>query len=174
MKLSKHGLKGVQYELLLGLVGLLPDLINPKPHNNWRLISGKRKKRGKQGSEIFKGRSGRSCCRFDHWQRREVFLIGRWVRQAQMRTFAVVELKVFANGAPGVADRLVGSQINLFLLDAAPHALDERMSARGAFAVHRQSNASAQHRLGECYRRELAALSANRFAHAWSSSLCYP
>ena len=75
-----------------------------------------------------------------------------------MRTFAVVLLNVLANGTPSVVDRLVGSQINLFVLDAAPHALDEHVVAPGAFAVHRQPNASAQHRLGEGSRRELAAL----------------
>ena len=72
-----------------------------------------------------------------------------------MGTFAVVQLNALANGTPGVVDRLVGSQINLFVLDAAPHPFDEHVVAPGPFAVHRQPHAPAQHGLGERARREL-------------------
>lgn len=75
-----------------------------------------------------------------------------------MGPFLVVQLDVIADRAPGVADRLVGPQVDFFVLDAAPYALDEYVVALSAFAVHRQLNTSAQYRLGECACRELASL----------------
>ena len=41
-----------------------------------------------------------------------------------MGSFAVIQLDVFADGAPGVADRLVRFQVDLFIFDAAPHPLN--------------------------------------------------
>ena len=90
--------------------------------------------------------------------RREVCLIRRLIRQARMGPFPVVQLDVFANGTPGMADRLVGLQVDLFVLDAAPYPLDEHVIAPASLAVHRQPDAPAQYGRGERARRELAAL----------------
>jgi len=75
-----------------------------------------------------------------------------------MRSFPVVQLNVFADGTPGMADRLVGFQVVLLALDAAPYPLDEHVIAPASLAVHRQPDAPAQHGLGERARRELTAL----------------
>ena len=72
-----------------------------------------------------------------------------------MGPFPVVQLDVFANGTPGMADRLVGLQVDLFVFDAAPYALDEHVIAPASLAVHRQPDAPAQYGRGERARREL-------------------
>jgi hypothetical protein len=66
-----------------------------------------------------------------------------------MRPLPVVQLDVFAVRAPGVTDRLVGFQIHLFVLDAAPHALDDYVVARRTPALHRQFEAAIQDRVGK-------------------------
>lgn len=63
------------------------------------------------------------------------------IRQARMRLFPVIQLDVFANGTPGMADRLVGVQVDLFVLDAALYLLDEHVIAPASLAVHRQPDA---------------------------------
>jgi hypothetical protein len=57
-----------------------------------------------------------------------------------------------------VADRVVGFQIDLFLFDAAPHPFNEHVVTPGAFSIHGQKNAPAEHRVGEFGCGELAAL----------------
>lgn len=75
-----------------------------------------------------------------------------------MRPLPVVQLDVFAYGAPDVADRPVGLPLHLFVPDAALHALDEDVVAPASLAVHQQANTPAQHRLGERARSKLTAL----------------
>ena len=75
-----------------------------------------------------------------------------------MGAFLVVQLDVRPDGLPGMADRLVRFQLDLFILDTAPHPLDEHVVAPTAFAIHRQPDTTAQHGLGESAGRELAAL----------------
>ncbi len=48
----------------------------------------------------------------------------------------VVEVDVTADGLPGVADRDVGMQVDLFVLDRAPDPFDEDVIAPAALAVH--------------------------------------
>jgi hypothetical protein len=45
---------------------------------------------------------------------------------------AIIEVEVTANRRTGLADAVVGSQIHLLVLDAAPQPLDEYVVAPGA------------------------------------------
>src|SRR5271169_2543722 len=71
---------------------------------------------------------------------------------------AVVEAQVTADRGAGLADAVVGPQIDLLVLDAAPQALDEHVVAPGALAVHADRNAVAGERAGERRTGELRAL----------------
>ena len=53
-----------------------------------------------------------------------------------MRSDGVVELDVATDRRSGLVDRLVGMQVNLFVLDGLPDALDEDVVAPAAAAVH--------------------------------------
>jgi hypothetical protein len=60
------------------------------------------------------------------WQAVEVYLIGRERFQAGVRADGVVELQIAADGSSGLADRGVGVQVDLFVLDGFS-ALDEKV-----------------------------------------------
>src|SRR5271156_2589295 len=57
-----------------------------------------------------------------------------------MWTSAIIEVEVAADRSPRLADAVVGSQIDLLVLDAAPQAFDEHVVAPSALAVHADSN----------------------------------
>ena len=73
---------------------------------------------------------GLGCQRF--WQAVEVDLIGREPVQAGVRPLGVIKLQVFPDGSSGFADRLVGVEIDLLILDRLPHPLDEHVVAPAA------------------------------------------
>ena len=58
-----------------------------------------------------------------------------------MRSAAVVEVEVAADRGAGLADAVVGAQIDLLVFDAAPQPLDEDVVAPSAFAVHADGDA---------------------------------
>ncbi len=66
--------------------------------------------------------------------------------------------QVSADRSAGVADAVVGSQVDLLVLDAAPQALDEHVVAPCALAVHADRNAVAGEGAGECRTGELRTL----------------
>jgi hypothetical protein len=70
------------------------------------------------------------------WQAVEVYLIGRLRFQAGVRSNGVIELQVSADGSSCLADRGVGVQVDLLVLDGLPDALDEDVVAPAAFAVY--------------------------------------
>ena len=53
-----------------------------------------------------------------------------------MRTKAVVEMEVPADRRNGVADTLIGLQVNFLVLHAAPQPLDEHIVSPAALAIH--------------------------------------
>jgi hypothetical protein len=58
-----------------------------------------------------------------------------------MWSAAVVEVQIAADGGTGLADVVVGLQINLLVFDAAPQPLDEHIVPPRSFAVHADGNA---------------------------------
>ena len=69
------------------------------------------------------------------WQAVEVYRIGRERLQAGMRTDGVVELDVLPDRGSGLMHRLVGVEIDLFILDGLPDPLDENIVAPSATTV---------------------------------------
>jgi len=53
-----------------------------------------------------------------------------------VRPDGVIKLQVFSDGSSGFADRLVGVEIDLLILDRLPGPLNEHVVASTAFAVH--------------------------------------
>ena len=66
---------------------------------------------------------GLGCHRF--WQAVDVDLVGRFCLQAGMGSDGVVELQVSADRSSGCVNRLVGVEVDLFILDRLPDPLDE-------------------------------------------------
>jgi hypothetical protein len=55
----------------------------------------------------------------------EVYLIWRLGLQAGVRAAAIEELDILADPASGLANRVVGVQVHLFIFDRAPEAFNE-------------------------------------------------
>src|SRR5258706_12594281 len=66
------------------------------------------------------------------WQRGEVSLIGCHAFKARMRSAAVVEVEIAADRRAGLADAVVGPQINLLVFDAAPYSRSTNTLSRQA------------------------------------------
>src|SRR3954466_7809405 len=66
-----------------------------------------------------------------------------------MRSATVVEVEVAADRGAGLADAVVGAQIDLLVFDAAPQPLDEDVVPPGALAVHAHRNAIVGKYAGE-------------------------
>jgi len=49
-----------------------------------------------------------------------------------MRSAAIIKIQVAADRCTGLADVVVGSQVNLLVFDAAPQPLDEHIAVRRA------------------------------------------
>ena len=73
-------------------------------------------------------------------QRVEVDLIGGLSLQAGVRSDVVVELDVPSQGGSRFVDRVVGSEVDLFVLDRSPDSLHEDIVAPAALAVHADGN----------------------------------
>lgn len=70
------------------------------------------------------------------WQAVEVYLIGRFCFQAEAWSGPVVEVDVAVEQCSCLADRCVGVQINLLILDGLPDSLDEDVLAPASATVH--------------------------------------
>src|SRR5829696_9671787 len=75
-----------------------------------------------------------------------------------MGSSSIVEGQVSADRGPGLADRVVGPEINLLVLDRSPESLNEDVVAPRASAVHADSNPSLEQHAGEVVAGELRAL----------------
>jgi len=75
-----------------------------------------------------------------------------------MQATAIVEVEVAADRCARLGRGVVGSEIHLLVLDAAPQTLDEDIVPPGALAVHADGNAIFDQHASECLAGELAAL----------------
>src|SRR5215470_15799816 len=75
-----------------------------------------------------------------------------------MRSAAIIEVEVAVDRGAGVADAVVGSQIDLLVFDAAPQPLDKDVVAPSSFAVHDDCNVIVSERAGEGRASELRSL----------------
>src|SRR5262245_31286233 len=75
-----------------------------------------------------------------------------------MWSSCVVEVQIASDQSAGLADAVVGAQIHLLVLDAAPQPLDEHIVAPGAPAVHADGDPVFDQHASECRAGELAAL----------------
>src|SRR6266404_4169172 len=91
-------------------------------------------------------------------QRVEVGLIRRGAVKARMGSPAVVEVQVAPDRSTGIGRTVVGPQIHLLVLDAAPQPLDEDVVPPSALAVHADRNAVVGEHAGEGRARELRTL----------------
>ena len=80
-----------------------------------------------------------------------------------MRAFAIVEIQISAEGGTRLADAVVGSQVDLLVLDRAPQPLDEDVVAPGTTAIHADGDRVPRQQGGEDATGELAALDALLF-----------
>jgi hypothetical protein len=91
-------------------------------------------------------------------QRGEVGVIGRGAVKARMRPSVIVEVEVAPDRRARLGSGVVGFEIHLLVLDAAPQPLDEDIVPPGALAVHADRNAVAGEHAGEGLAGELRAL----------------
>src|SRR5471032_2569790 len=66
-----------------------------------------------------------------------------------MRPLLVVPRQIVSDRLPCVADGLIGLQIYLFVLHAAPQPFDKNVVSPASLAVHRQSDPTRADRVGE-------------------------
>ena len=75
-----------------------------------------------------------------------------------MRSAGIVEAEVTADRCAGLGDCVVGLQINFFVFDRSPQALDEHIITPRSFAIHADGDAGPEKNSGEAGTGELAAL----------------
>src|SRR4029077_7436572 len=75
-----------------------------------------------------------------------------------MRPAAIVEVEVAPDRCARLGRGVVGPEIHLLVLDAAPQPLDEDVVPPNALAVHADSDPVFDQHAGECRAGELAAL----------------
>ena len=76
-----------------------------------------------------------------------------------MRAAAIVEGQIAADPGPGFGHAGIGPQVDLFVFDGPPQALDEDIVPPRALAIHADLDLAGGQHLDEVGRRELAALS---------------
>src|SRR3954469_4318342 len=85
----------------------------------------------------------------------EVGLVRRLPVKAGVGSPAIVEGQVPADRGPGLADRVVGSEIHLLVLDRSPEPLHEDVVPPGALAIHADGDAGLEQHVGEVEAGEL-------------------
>src|SRR5215471_12027424 len=70
----------------------------------------------------------------------------------------LLEVEVAIDRGAGVADAVIGSQVDLLVFDAAPQPLDKDVVAPSSFAVHADCNVIVGERAGEGRASELRSL----------------
>ena len=77
-----------------------------------------------------------SCGYPDCWQVAKVGLLRRYAVKAAVRPAGVVEREVFRQSRLGLRHAVVGVQIDFFVLDGAPQALEKDVATPATLAVH--------------------------------------
>jgi len=75
-----------------------------------------------------------------------------------MGTPAIIKVQIAADRSAGLANAVVGLEINLLVFNAAPKPLDEHVVPPGALSVHADGDPVFDHNASECRAGELAAL----------------
>ena len=75
-----------------------------------------------------------------------------------MRGLAVVEVQMTADRSAGLADAVVGSEIDLLVFDRAPEPLDENVVPPCSLAVHADGDGLPQKEAGDVGAGDLAAI----------------
>src|ERR1700681_1919362 len=88
----------------------------------------------------------------------EIGLIGRSPVKAGVRTSPIVEVQISADRGACLADAVVSSQIDLFVLDRSPDALDEDVVAPRTLAIHADGDGVCDQNAGEVGAGELTTL----------------
>jgi hypothetical protein len=71
-------------------------------------------------------------------------------------TPAIIKVQVAADRSAGLANAVVGLEINLLVFNAAPQSLDEHVVPPGALAVHADGDPVFDQNASECRAGELA------------------
>ena len=79
--------------------------------------------------------SGLGC--HGHWRHVAVDLMGSLSVQAGVGSGLVVEVDVLCQGGSRFVDRVVGSEVDLFIFDRSPDSFHEDIVAPAAFSVHK-------------------------------------
>src|SRR3954470_21656276 len=82
---------------------------------------------------------GLGCCGLR--QPGEVGLVRRLPVKARMGAPSIVEVQITAHRSASLADRVVGPEVHLLVLDRSPEPLDEDVVAPGALAIHADGDA---------------------------------
>ena len=98
-----------------------------------------------------------SGCR-EQWQVIEVGAIRRSGSEARMWPRAIVEIQVPAERSTGIADTVVGPQVDLLVFDRPPQPLNKDIVAPRAAAIHADRDGIVQQQAGERGAGELTAL----------------
>src|SRR3954449_9578283 len=85
----------------------------------------------------------------------EVGLVRRLPVKAGVGSASIVEGQVAAKRGPGPADRGIGPELHLLVLDRSPEPFDEDVVAPRASAVHADGDASLEQHAGEVVAGEL-------------------
>lgn len=75
-----------------------------------------------------------------------------------MRTATIVKGQIPADPSPGFGHAGIGAQVDLFVFDGPPQALDEDIVPPRALAIHADLDLAGGQHLDELGRGELAAL----------------
>src|ERR671932_2898822 len=99
---------------------------------------------------------GSGCCGLR--QPAEVGLVRRLPVKARMGSASIVEGKVAAVRGPGLADRVVGPEIDLLVFERPPEPLDEDVVSPRALAVHADGDPGLEQHAREVVAGELRSL----------------
>jgi hypothetical protein len=75
-----------------------------------------------------------------------------------MRPSAIVEIEIFSDRRPRLANAVIGLEIDLLVFNRPPETLDEDVVAPGGLAIHADPDLPVEKNLGEVMAGELAAL----------------
>src|ERR1700675_2134109 len=88
----------------------------------------------------------------------EISLLRRSPVKAGVRTPPIVEVQISADRGARLADAVVSSQIDFFVLDRSPDALDEDVVAPRALAIHADGDRVCDQHVGKVGTGELTSL----------------
>src|SRR5215212_7923175 len=76
----------------------------------------------------------------------------------RVRTPGIIKVQIPTNRGPCIRHRVVGSKVDLLILDGPPEPFDEDVVAPGTLAIHADRDLVLQQQIGEVRASELAPL----------------